>query len=60
MNKYIALQKIVEFGSFSKAAEAMGYSQSAMSQMIASLEDELSIKLINRFRSGIKLTPEGE
>lgn len=60
MNRYIALQKIVETGSFSKAAEAMGYSQSAMSQMIASLEEEMSIKLINRFRTGAKLTLEGE
>lgn len=47
-------------GSFSKAAEALGYTQSAMSQMIASLEAELSIKLLNRFRTGIRLTREGE
>lgn len=60
MNRYIALQKIVEFGSFSKAADAMGYSQSAISQMISSLEDEMSIKLVNRFRTGAKLTLEGE
>lgn len=60
MNRYIALQKIVEIGSFSKAAEAMGYSQSAMSQMISSLEDEMSIKLVNRFRTGAKLTLEGK
>lgn len=59
MNRYIALQKIVELGSFSRAAEALGYSQSAMSQMIASLEDELSIKLLNRYRTGAKLTIEG-
>lgn len=60
MNRYIALQKIIELGSFSKAAEAMGYSQSAMSQMISSLEEEMSIKLVNRFRSGAKLTLEGK
>ena len=59
MNRYLALQKIVELGSFSKAAEALGYTQSAMSQMIASLENELSIKLLNRFRTGTKLTLEG-
>lgn len=59
MNRYIALQKIVELGSFSKAAEALGYTQSAMSQMIASLEEELSIKLLNRYRTGAKLTIEG-
>lgn len=60
MNRYLALQKIVELGSFSKAAEALGYTQSAMSQMIASLENELSIKLLNRFRTGAKLTMEGK
>lgn len=60
MNRYIALQKIVELGSFSKAAESMGYSQSALSQMISSLENEMSMKLVNRFRTGAKLTLEGE
>ncbi|MEA4848510.1 MAG: LysR family transcriptional regulator [Clostridiaceae bacterium] len=59
MNRYIALQKIVELRSFTKAAEALGYTQSAMSQMISSLEDELSIKLLYRSRVGVKLTLEG-
>lgn len=60
MNRYLALQQIIEMGSFSRAAEAMGYSQSAMSQMISSLEEEMSLKLVNRFRTGAKLTLEGE
>jgi len=60
MKRYLALQKIVEMGSFSKAVETLGYTQSAMSQMISSLEDELSIKLLNRFRTGTQLTLEGE
>ena len=59
MNRYIALQNIVELGSFSKAAEKMEYSQSALSQMISSLETELGIKLLNRNRTGAKLTHEG-
>lgn len=59
MNRYFALQKIVELGSFTKAAEALGYTQSAMSQMISSLEDELSITLLYRSRVGVKLTLEG-
>ena len=59
MNRYIALQKIVETGSFTRAAEALGYTQSAMSQMIASLEAELSIKLLIRHRTGARLTLEG-
>lgn len=59
MNRYLIFQKIVELGSFSKAAETLGYTQSATSQMIASLEEELSIKLLNRSRTGVKLTIEG-
>lgn len=59
MNRYLALHKIVELGSFTRAAEALGYTQSAMSQMIASLEDELSIKLLIRSRTGARLTLEG-
>lgn len=46
--------------SSSKAAEALGYTQSAISQMIASLENELSIKLLYRSRVGVRLTLEGE
>lgn len=60
MNRYIALQKIIELNSFTKAAEALGYTQSAISQMIASLEEELSIKLLYRSRVGAKLTIEGQ
>ena len=59
MNRYIALQKIIELGSFTKAAESLGYTQSSISQMIASLENELSIKLLTRSRYGVKLTIEG-
>lgn len=59
MNRYIALKTIVELGSFTKAAQSLGYTQSAMSQMISSLEDELGIKLVNRFRTGTQLTQEG-
>lgn len=60
MHRYLALQKIVELGSFTKAADVLGYTQPAMSQMITSLEKELSIKLLYRSRYGIRLTLEGE
>lgn len=59
MNRYITLQKIVELGSFTKTAEALGYTQSSVSQMVASLENELGIKLLTRSRTGVKLTLEG-
>ncbi len=60
MQRYIALLKVVEVGSFTKAADLLGYTQPALSQMIASLEKELSIKILYRSRYGIRLTPEGE
>lgn len=60
MNRYLALQKILESGSFTKAADTLGFTQSSVSQMISSLENELSVKLLIRSRHGVRLTPEGE
>lgn len=60
MKRLLVLQKIVELGSFTKAADKLGYTQSAVSQIIASLEEELAIKLLYRSRVGIRLTLEGE
>lgn len=60
MQRYLAFLKVIEVGSFTKAAELLGYTQPALSQMIASLEKELSFKLLYRSRYGIRLTPEGE
>lgn len=59
MNRYLALKKILELGSFTKAADALGFTQSSVSQMIASLENELSMKLLTRSRHGVRLTIEG-
>ena len=60
MNMYYAFIKAIETGSFTKAAEELGYTQSAISQMVQSLEEELSTTLILRSRTGITLTPDGE
>ncbi|MEK4712588.1 LysR family transcriptional regulator [Sporosarcina sp. FSL K6-5500] len=60
MNPYDAFVKIIETGSFTKAAEELRYTQSAISQMVHSLEKELSTTLILRSRKGITLTPDGE
>lgn len=60
MYPYEAFIKIIETGSFTKAAEELGYTQSAISQMIHALEKELSTTLILRSRKGVALTPDGE
>lgn len=60
MNPYEAFIKIIETGSFTKAAEELGYTQSAISQMVNTLEKELSTTLILRSRKGVTLTPDGK
>ncbi len=60
MTKYIAFCKIVECKSFTRAAEALGYTQAAVSQMVRTLEKELSVTLFVRSRKEILLTSEGE
>ena len=60
MNRYRAFLKVVEVGSYTRAAEILGYTQPALSQMIASLEKEIGITLLYRSRYGVRMTPEGE
>ena len=57
--KYRVLKAVIELGSFSKAADALGYTQSAVSQTIGALEQELGFTLVRRSRRGVSLTPEG-
>jgi len=59
IRKYIAYLRTVETGSITQTANELGYTQSAVSKMIADLENEWSVRLLNRSRSGIELTSEG-
>lgn len=59
LQKYMALLKTVEYGSFTKAAESLGYTQSSVSKMIADLEQEWHISLLERSRNGVQITAEG-
>src|SRR5256885_2579994 len=47
-------------GSFSLAAEELGFTQPAISQHLARLERHLGVKLLERAARGITLTPAGE
>lgn len=58
-DKYEIFLKICETGSFSKAAESLDYTQSAISQMMAGLEGELGVKLFARMKKGVILTDGG-
>lgn len=55
----MAFLKAVEYGSFTKAAEALSYSQSGISRMIGDLEQEWNIILLERGRGGVRLTSDG-
>lgn len=59
IQKYIAFVTAVEYGSFTKAAEILNYSQSGISRMINDLESEWGILLLERSKSGVILTSEG-
>ncbi|ADE70371.1 MULTISPECIES: LysR family transcriptional regulator [Priestia] len=58
--KYEILNKVAEVKSFTKAADALALTQSAVSHAITNLESEFGFLLVNRNRSGITLTTEGE
>jgi DNA-binding transcriptional LysR family regulator len=54
-----AFREVVARGSFSAAADALSYSQSAVSQAIAALEGEVGAPLIERRRGGVRPTAAG-
>jgi DNA-binding transcriptional LysR family regulator len=58
--KLEALAAAVEHGSFTRAAEALGYTQSGMTHMMNSLERDIGFPVLLRGRAGVRLTPAGE
>lgn len=60
LQKYQAFVTTVECGSFTRAAEILDYAQSSVSKMIADLESEWKVTLLERSRGGVVLTSDGE
>ena len=58
-DRYEIFLKVCETGSFSKAAEALNYTQSGISQMMAGFEEELGVQLFARAKKGVTLTDNG-
>lgn len=57
--KYRIFCSVVENKSFTRVAEMLNYSQSAVSQTVKSLENELGTALVTRDKGGIELTGDG-
>ncbi|GAA1527880.1 LysR family transcriptional regulator [Kribbella lupini] len=53
-------REIAERGTFTAAAVALGYTQSAVSRQIASLERAAGAELLERRREGVRLTSAGQ
>ncbi len=60
VQKYQALVEVARAGSISAAARRLAYSQSGVSRMIADLERDWGICLLERGRKGVRLTADGE
>ena len=57
--KIRALLTALDTGSLTAAAEELGYTQSGLTHMMNSLEDELGVKLLVRSKGGVRLSPAG-
>ncbi len=54
------LMTAVDLGSFSKASEVVGYTQSGLTHLVNSLEREIGFPLIMRSHNGVSLTEQGK
>ena len=57
--KYEVFLRTLECGSLTRAGEELGYTQSGVSHMMKSLEEEVGFCLFSRGRAGVELTAEG-
>ncbi|MFI6169448.1 LysR family transcriptional regulator [Nocardia sp. NPDC051052] len=53
------LREVAERGTFTAAADALGYTQSAVSRQMATLEQATGVRLFDRHPSGVRLTTAG-
>lgn len=54
------LMTAADLGSFTRASEVVGYTQSGLTHMMDALEKEVGFPLLQRSHSGIRLSPQGE
>src|SRR5271155_6179118 len=60
LNNLYFFAQVVDFGSYTAAAKALGLQTSKLSRRIAALEAELGVRLINRTTRRLSLTEAGK
>lgn len=60
IEKYKALITAIDTGSLAAAAQKLGYTTSGISRMMASLENEMGLHLLNRSKGGVQPTSDCE
>lgn len=58
--KFKVLLRAVDTGSFTNAADELGYTPSGITHMMNALEADLGVTLLHRSRSGVTLTTAGK
>lgn len=59
ISRYETLEKVIELGSLTKAAEVLGCTQSSVSYAINGIEEEFGFAVLTRSKSGARLTDNG-
>lgn len=60
LNNLYFFARVVEFGSYTAAAEALGLQTSKLSRRVGALESELGVRLLNRTTRKLSLTDAGK
>jgi DNA-binding transcriptional LysR family regulator len=59
LNEIAVFARVVELGSFTRAAEQLGVPKSTVSRAVARLEDRLGVRLLQRSTRALRLTEAG-
>lgn len=60
IKRWKVMLAVDDYGSFTKAGEALGYTQSGVTQMMKALEKEVGFSLFIKGKKGAVLTPEAQ